>query len=268
MKKLKVLSFGLVATVAACASAAASSSAWYESQGGRVRLVTSGAADPSGRIQGALEISLKPGWKTYWRDPGDSGVPPQIDVAASRNVANVELSFPAPQRHDDGYGQWAGYDRSVALPAVFTLKSPGDSAAIEAHIFLGICETICIPVQTTLSLDPGSDPGNAADTETVQAAFAALPQAERSDFRAVPLADDHETLNVEIVSPGAPDAVDFFVAGGQDYMFGPPQRKQQDGKVLFSVPILGRPDSAPAGDGLHYTVTGPAGAVQGLLPYP
>ncbi len=268
MKKLKVLPLSLFFVATACGSVSASSSAWYEAQGGRIRLVTSGTPDPSGRIQGALEIALKPGWKTYWRDPGDSGVPPQIDVDASRNVAGVELSFPPPQRHDDGYGQWAGYDRSVALPATFTLKSPGDSAAIEAHVFLGICETICIPVQTTLSLDPASDPGNADDAEFVKAAFAALPKAERSDFRAVPLAGDHETLNVEVLSPGAPHAVDFFIAGGQDYMFGPPERKQQNGKVLFSVPILDRPDDVPAGPGLHYTATGSSGAVEGLLPYP
>ena len=268
MNKLEVLSFSLFFTVAACGFASASSSAWYESQGGRVRLVTTGTADQAGRIQGVLEIALKPGWKTYWRDPGDSGVPPQIDVNASANVAGVDLSFPAPQRHDDGYGQWAGYDRSVALPAVFTLKSPGDKALIEAHVFLGICETICIPVQTTLSVDPASDPDNAADAQLVKAAFAALPQAERSDFRAVTVAGDDETLNVEVAAPGAPDAVDFFVAGNQDYMFGPPTRTEQNGKVLFSVPILDRPDTIPAGAGLHYTVTGTTGAVEGLLPYP
>lgn len=268
MNKLEVLSFSLFFTVAACGFASASSSAWYESQGGRVRLVTTGTADQAGRIQGVLEIALKPGWKTYWRDPGDSGVPPQIDVNASANVAGVDLSFPAPQRHDDGYGQWAGYDRSVALPAVFTLKSPGDKALIEAHVFLGICETICIPVQTTLSVDPASDPDNAADAQLVKAAFAALPQAERSDFRAVTVAGDDETLNVEVAAPGAPDDVDFFVAGNQDYMFGPPTRTEQNGKVLFSVPILDRPDTIPAGAGLHYTVTGTTGAVEGLLPYP
>ncbi|MDR7031627.1 protein-disulfide reductase DsbD domain-containing protein [Mesorhizobium sp. BE184] len=268
MNKLEVLSFSLFFTVAACGFASASSSAWYESQGGRVRLVTTGTADQAGRIQGVLEIALKPGWKTYWRDPGDSGVPPQIDVNASANVAGVDLSFPAPQRHDDGYGQWAGYDRSVALPAVFTLKSPGDKALIEAHVFLGICETICIPVQTTLSVDPASDPDNATDAELVKTAFAALPQAERSDFRAVTVAGDDETLNVEVAAPGAPDDVDFFVAGNQDYMFGPPTRTEQNGKVLFSVPILDRPDTIPAGAGLHYTVTGTTGAVEGLLPYP
>ena len=60
-----------------------------------------GPADEKGVLQGALEIDLKPGWKTYWRDPGDAGVPPTIDATASSNVASAELSFPAPHRFDE-----------------------------------------------------------------------------------------------------------------------------------------------------------------------
>ena len=92
-----------------------------------MRLVTSGKADEAGRIQGVLDIELKPGWKTYWRDPGDAGVPPQIDVSASTNITDAAFSFPPPQRHDDGYGKWAGYNHPVSLPVTFTLSSPRDA---------------------------------------------------------------------------------------------------------------------------------------------
>ncbi len=63
-----------------------------------------------------LEIDLKPGWKTYWRDPGDAGVPPTLDASASSNIASAELSFPAPQRFDDGFAIWAGYKEPVGIP--------------------------------------------------------------------------------------------------------------------------------------------------------
>ena len=248
--------------------AAASSSAWYESQGGQVRLVTSGAPDRAGHIQGALEIVLKPGWKTYWRDPGDSGVPPQLDVTASTNLTGAEMAFPAPQHHDDGYGQWAGYDHSVSLPVAFILGDPGQKAMIDADIFLGMCETICIPVQTRLALDPAVDPDNSDDAKAVAAALAALPAKATTDFGVTALPGDHETLVVEAHLPGDPAAADFFVAGADDYMFGAPQRRDRDGKVIFSVPILDRPSATPTGEGLHYTLTGPGGAVAGLLPYP
>ena len=64
----------LMSAVLLASPALASSSSWYASEGGRIRLVTTGKPDSAGRIQGVLEIALKPGWKTYWRDPGDSGV--------------------------------------------------------------------------------------------------------------------------------------------------------------------------------------------------
>lgn len=268
MRSLKILVLGVVALLAASLPAVASSSAWYESEGGRVRLVTSGKPDESGRINGVLDVALKPGWKTYWRDPGDSGVPPQLDVSASTNIASAALSFPAPRRHDEGYGIWAGYDYPVSLPVTFTLATPKDQAVVVADIFLGICETICIPVQTRLTVDPGADPDNAEDAALVKSAFSALPGPERPDFGVSVLPGDHETLNVQAAFPGDAAAVDFFVAGEQDYMFGAPVRGEKNGKLQFSVPILDRPTTTPSTGGLHYTLTSAEGAVEGLLPFP
>ncbi|AZO42305.1 hypothetical protein EJ076_15025 [Mesorhizobium sp. M7D.F.Ca.US.005.01.1.1] len=268
MQSLKILLLGAAIGSATALPAAASSSAWYNSEGGKVRLVTSGKADDAGRIQGVLDIALKPGWKTYWRDPGDAGVPPQLDISASTNITDAALAFPAPQRHDDGYGKWAGYNYPVSLPVTFTLAAPNQPAVIDADIFLGICETICIPVQTRLTVDPASDPDNAEDAALVKASFTALPAPARSDFGVNVLPGDHETLIVEASFPGDPEAADFFVAGEHDYMFGSPARSEKDGKLIFTVPILDRPSTTPTDGGLHYTLTSSAGAVEGLLPFP
>ena len=268
MQRLKIT---LLTAAIACGTglpAAASSSAWYDSEGGKVRLVTSGKPDEAGRIHGVLEIALKPGWKTYWRDPGDAGVPPQLDISASTNIADAALSFPPPQRHDDGYGKWAGYDHPVSLPVTFTLSAPKEAAVIDANIFLGICETICIPVQTRLSVDPASDPDNAEDAAQVAAAIAALPTQAKPEFGINVLPGDHETLVVEASFPGNPDAADFFVAGERDYMFGAPVRSEKDGRLVFTVPILDRPSTTPTDGGLHYTLTSAEGAVEGILPFP
>lgn len=266
MKSFKFLT--LTAITLAASPALASSSAWHEGEGGRVRLVTSGQPDSAGNVKGILEIELKPGWKTYWRDPGESGVPPQLDVSASTNVSDALLSFPAPQRHDDGYGQWAGYDHSVSLPIVFALPSPSARTMIDARVFLGMCETICIPVQATLTLDPGSEPENASDATLVESGFAALPGTPQAGFEAKLLPGDQGTLKVQVAAPGDPTAVDFFVAGADKYMFGVPKRVEDNGTVTFNVPILERPATTPVGSSLHYTLTSSAGSVQGLLPYP
>ncbi len=89
-------------------SAMAASSQWSKTQGGAVRLVTTGKPDADGMLRGALQVDLKPGWKTYWRDPGDTGVPPQISLSGA-SLAGV--SFPAPRRFKETDAVWADMKR-------------------------------------------------------------------------------------------------------------------------------------------------------------
>ncbi|MDW6020922.1 protein-disulfide reductase DsbD family protein [Mesorhizobium sp. BAC0120] len=248
--------------------ALASSSDWYDAEGGSVRLVTTGTPDGRGVLRGALQIDLKPGWKTYWTDPGDAGVPPSIDLSESRNIASADMSFPAPHRFDDGFAKWAGYNEPVTFPVTFTVSDPKQPATIEAKVFLGICETICVPLQATLKVDAASDPGNADDAAVVQAAVDALPGPVQPDFGVTPLPGGQDEVLVEAAFAGEPDKVDFFLAGADGYQFGPPKRREEGEKLLFSVPILERPDKAPDKGALHYTLVAAAGAVSGTLPYP
>lgn len=263
--KSLILALLLAATPA---KAQASSSAWLETDGGRVRLVTAGTQDAAGVLTGVLEIDLLPGWKTYWRDPGEAGVPPVVDVSASPNVASAELSFPAPERFDDGYSKWVGYKHPVALPVRFRLKSSAGPGLIDANVFLGICETICIPVQGRLEIDPADDPDNADDAAIVKAALDALPDPEQPDFGVTLLKREDKRIQVEANFPGDPDTVDFFIAGELGYVFGTPERNETDGTVLFSIPILERPADVPAKGALRYVLATDAGAVEGTLPFP
>ena len=246
----------------------ASATDWLEVNGGRVRLVTSGLPDSSGLLNGALEIDLEPGWKTYWRDPGDAGVPPQIDIARSSNIASAELRFPPPERFDDGYTKWAGYKHLVTFPVSFRAKTPDKPVLIDADVFLGICETICIPVQGSFTLDPAADPDHPEHAALIKAANEALAHPAKPNFSARVHTSDDKTLVVEAVSPTGSTAPELFIAGEQGYMFGAPQRVADDEKVLFAVPVLQRPESRPANGALHYTLTTSAGAVEGTLPFP
>ncbi len=265
----RCLSFSaMLMSIAWTSCALASSSAWFDAEGGRVRLITTGLADEQGRIPGVLQIDLRPGWKTYWIDPGDAGVPPSVDVSNSGNVVAAELSFPAPKRFDDGFAKWAGYDQPVAFPVTFTVADAGQPAMIEAQVFLGICETICIPVQATLTLDVAQDPKNADDAADVEAARAALPGPEQPDFGVTLLAGGKDEVLVEAAFAGDPASVDFFLAGSNGYLFAPPVRREEGRQLKFSVPILERPEAMPDKGGLHYTLVTDAGAVSGILPYP
>lgn len=249
-------------------SAPAASSAWLESDGGRVRLVTSGTPDEQGIVRGALQIDLEPGWKTYWRDPGGSGVPPTLDVSGSPDIASAELSFPPPQRFKDEFSNWAGYKHSVALPVKFATRASPQAPRIEARVFLGVCETICIPVQGQLTVDVGDEPDDPGDVAVVQAAFTALPSPARPDFAASTLRSEAGKLLVEVKLPARAEQVDLFVAGEHGFMFGAPERLEKDGSVLFSLPILERPATALSNGSLDYTLVTDAGSVEGTLPFP
>jgi DsbC/DsbD-like thiol-disulfide interchange protein len=252
--------------VAAAAGAQASSSAWLETDGARIRLVTTGEPDAQGRLKGMLDIQLQPGWKTYWRDPGDAGVPPTIDVSANADIERVDFDFPVPQRHNEGEFQWAGYDYPVALPLTFTFKAGSGSSPIEADIFLGVCETICVPVQAKFSVDPKATPDDPLDQAGVAAAFAAIPEAAKPGF-SISVAETTGTkVTFEARFPGTPSTADLFIAGADGYVFTTPVRQERDGKTFFVVEVT-PPDEAPVGPGLHYTLATDAGAVNGVMPY-
>jgi DsbC/DsbD-like thiol-disulfide interchange protein len=252
--------------IVASGGAQASSSDWFEMEGARVSLVISGQPDAEGRLKGVLDIDLKPGWKTYWRDPGDAGVPPTIDVSANPDIAKAEFDFPAPQRHDDGDFKWAGYDYPLALPVTFKFKNGHAATTIEANVFLGVCETICVPVQAKLVVDPADDPDNAADSAAVSAAFAAIPPAATADFGVAVAEKTGDKAVLRAMVPGNPKTAELFVAGEDGYVFSTPAREVRGGTTFFTVEVE-RPNETPKGPGIHYTLVTDEGAVSGVLPY-
>jgi len=262
-----LFAYAAILTLLAGAEARASSSDWVEMEGARIWLATAGKPDAKGRLKGVLNIELEPGWKTYWRDPGDAGVPPTIDVSANPDIAGATFDFPAPQWHDEGDFKWAGYDHPIGLPVTFTLKDPAGSAKIDAAVFLGVCETICVPVQAKLAVDAASDPDNPGDVAAVAKAFAAIPPAATAQFGVrVAEADDGTKVTLEATFPGDPSTAELFISGEDGYVFTTPVREERDGKTYFSVEVT-PPDEKPTGPGLHYTLVTNAGAVNGILPY-
>jgi DsbC/DsbD-like thiol-disulfide interchange protein len=265
MKKRSAL---LLACALSCTTpgiAAASSSPWADVQGGAVRLVTAGTPDADGIVRGALQIDLKPGWKTYWRDPGDTGVPPSISVTGA-SLAGV--AYPVPQRFDEDGTVWNGYEAPVSFAV--QLKLPGGKTGeIGARVFLGICQTICIPLQAELKLDPAADAANPDDAAIVAKAFEGIPMPARSGFQLTEAKQESEALTVKAELP-LPDATaELFVAAPQGYSFGPPKRlADTEGKAAFSVPLYEQPDKATPGVAAAYTLVQNGKAVAGTISLP
>ena len=104
---------------AASSAIAADVSPWDDDLQSAARLIAARAHNESGGrvFRAGVEIRLKEGWKTYWRYPGDSGVPPVLDFSKSQNVKAVTVLYPAPMRFSDGAGgNSIGYKGVVVLP--------------------------------------------------------------------------------------------------------------------------------------------------------
>lgn len=247
--------------------ALAASSAWTESEGGRVRLIT-GTPSADGTVRAALEIDLLDGWKTYWMDPGAAGVPPSLESDPASGYAAGPLSFPVPRHFDDGYAKWAGYDAPVVFPVTFTKAGGGD---LKARAFLGICQSICIPVQAVFEISADSieaDPG--AEAAKVEAAFAALPGAPRADLSATVVTLADKVLTVATSIPDGDTPAELFLAGSAGFQFGQPVRVETEGGgVTYTAPVLVTPRKPPVGAvRVPYVLSTPDAAVTGLLELP
>ena len=164
--------FGLAAAVFASSlpaiSRAEDASPWQSDGHSAVRLL---AGSRSGAVLlGGIAFQLQPGWKTYWRTPGDSGVPPRFDFSKSENVEAVTVLWPAPLLFDDGAGGHAmGYHDKVVLPLRIVVKNSDKPVMLRAAINYAVCNKICIPVDASTELPFTS----VASTED-NALFAAL----------------------------------------------------------------------------------------------
>ncbi len=247
----------------------AASTPWFETEGGDIRMVVSGSPTGDGLLLGAIEINLKPGWKTYWRDPGGAGVPFQMSLSGGENVSGHEIGYPPPRRFDDGYSVYAGYDDPVALAVTFTVPDPSRPVAIDAEVFLGICESICIPVQTRFQLTTAGESGSTPETVIVGMAHAALPQDAGDGLQITEIRLDGEMLvaKVDAVDLGEPD---LYVINDSGWYFGTPEAVVTgDSALEFRIPVIEKPSSSsdkPAN--LEYTLIVGGKAAEGSVPLP
>src|SRR5690348_16523091 len=114
-----------VAMMLAAPAHAADASSWIEDSHSAIRIVAGSNTQGAETLRAGIEIKLQPGWKTYWRYPGDSGVPPRFDFAGSQNVKDVLVAWPAPHRFSDDSGITIGYKDDVIFPLHVVPQDPG-----------------------------------------------------------------------------------------------------------------------------------------------
>lgn len=172
-------------------AAAGEASAWDGGSRAAVRLIAgSNFGKPETRIvRAGVEIKLGAGWKTYWRYPGDSGVPPRFNFDRSENVATISVSFPAPHGFSDDGGRSIGYKDSVILPLQIVPKEPGKPVVLRLDLDYAICEKLCVPAEAkaelALTRNDGVHEAALAASEARVPKRVAIGQGERLAIKSV-----------------------------------------------------------------------------------
>jgi DsbC/DsbD-like thiol-disulfide interchange protein len=236
-------------------------SPWQRDAHSAVRLL---AGSRSGAVLlGGISIELQPGWHTYWRTPGDSGVPPRFDFSKSENVEAVTVMWPAPMKFDDGAGGTSlGYTRQIVLPLRIVAKNSDKPPILRADINYAVCEKLCIPVEASAELAFAS----VASTEdgALSAALDTVPKpATIGDPNPLTIRDvkreGKTNVLVDVTAPEGKD-VSLFVEGPTpDWALPVPKllKDSPPGVKRFSFELDGLPPGAnPAGAALKLTLAG------------
>jgi DsbC/DsbD-like thiol-disulfide interchange protein len=253
------LAAAVFASVAAVEARAQDASPWQQDAHSAVRLL---AGSRSGTVLlGGIAFQLQAGWKTYWRTPGDSGVPPRFDFSKSENIEAVTVLWPAPTKFDDGAGGHSlGYHNQIVLPLRIVAKAADKPVKLRAAINYAVCEKLCIPVEANAELAFTS----VASTED-SALFAALDTVPKpanvGDPNPLTIRDvkreGKSTVLVDVVSPDARD-VSLFVEGPTpDWGLPVPKLLEHgpSGVKRFAFELEGLPPGAnPDGAALKLTL--------------
>jgi DsbC/DsbD-like thiol-disulfide interchange protein len=204
----------LFASSLAIEARADDASPWQRDGHSAVRLL---AGSRSGAVLlGGIAFRIAPGWKTYWRTPGDSGVPPRFDFSRSDNVEAVTVLWPAPSTFDDGAGGHSlGYHDQVVLPLRIVAKNADKPVTLRADINYAVCEKLCIPVEASTEL-PFTSVASTEDSALFAALDTVPKPANVGDPNPLTIRDvkrdGKSTVLVDVVSPDARQ-VDLFVEG-------------------------------------------------------
>ncbi|MBP5858342.1 thioredoxin family protein [Marivibrio halodurans] len=176
---------------------------WFDTDQGSVRLIA--AVDKVGEgetLKLGLEFQLQPGWKIYWRSPGDAGFPPRPDWSDSRNVAATEIAWPAPERFTIFEMQTFGYGDEVVLPITLTPERPGEAVRLAGTVNYLTCKDICIPYDAALSIDlPAGAAHGTPGAHLIDKYRAAVPVKQRGGAADTPGGLSIESARIAPATP-------------------------------------------------------------------
>ncbi|CBI76041.1 conserved exported protein of unknown function [Bartonella clarridgeiae 73] len=201
---------------------------WHESEGGRARLaITSSSLS---RIKnGIIEITLKPKWKTYWRNPGNSGMAPFFKF---NQQVSYEILYPTPQLYKTQNDWSLGYKNKVVLP----FNVSGSNENLSGSLTLGMCDEICIPFTIDFNFSSSNPDNTSLSPSLLKKAQDILPRTAHNALK-IHAEKDGNTLLIKIKNNQIITTSALFLDGGT-MQIGPAKKiSDYEGYAVFSAPI-------------------------------
>tara|TARA_B100000378_G_scaffold73688_1_gene57217 strand:+ start:388 stop:1200 length:813 start_codon:yes stop_codon:yes gene_type:complete len=239
MKTRSILIIATLALPAFAGMAHAGQTTWAEDAGGRMRMIMT-EPDASGTIRAALQVEPAEGFITYWREPGESGIPPQITISGNDDVTLEAIAYPVPKRIDLAGVTDMGYDGPVTFPLTFR-ATPGTRPQMDVTAFIGLCKDICIPFQTTFEITTSTYDGSAVDAAILAVADTTLPEAPSADFRVERAISTEKALELALTLPDANNP-EITLASSGGFIVEAPAGEMKDGVYTIMIPLGSLPD--------------------------
>ena len=262
---------GAILGIAGAALAAVTgSSPWVASNGSKARLV-SGTVELDGKPEliAGVQLRMNSGWKTYWKNPGDSGVPPRFDWTGSKNLKQAELLYPAPHSFADANGTAIGYDDEVVFPVRLTPEREGEAIELKLALSYGLCKDLCVPNDVSLGLVLSPEIGK-GDAALIESFLARVPKPGKKGLLPelagveANLDANPPQLFVDAVFPPGATGTDLFIDAGDVFIpaskpLGPFDGGKQRFAITFATPSEA---SAVKGKSLAMTLVSDQGSTE------
>jgi len=228
---------------------AGSASSWQKQHYVKTRLIIDRAEWQSRKdvLMAGIHIKMDPGWKTYWRYPGDAGLPPRFDWTSSRNLKKSQILWPAPTRYKDSAGISIGYKKEVVFPVVIEPIDPSKPIDLILKMEFAVCADICIPAETNLQLKSGRSGMFSSSYKPILSRFLErvpdIKSANTSGLKVrmtkARLMGAAPYLSIDAEFPAGARGADLFIEGPEGFYLAPAERiaESQNGTVNFKVDL-------------------------------
>lgn len=248
MKKIILSLFAVLIFMST--SALAAESPWASAEQIQAKLLSAHETIGSDQttINAALQTRLAPGWHSYWRNPGESGLPPKIHWEDSSNIKSIEMLFPGPKRFQELDLTTFGYDGDVMYPLDITLKEAGKAATLDLTLETMVCKDICLPVTLPLKLKIKAGEGMDSKHRTIiNYAREKIPSGtETPQLKIENVTITKDTVVANIMSKRGFARTDIFTEIGEFALGSDPQFQINENDRTRAIAIVAIPEDIQA----------------------